>query len=728
MKKLRNIPRLYWTVIIAPFILLSPILQPGKAMFWGTPMLQFVPWWTQAWRTLQLGQIPLWNPMLGLGAPLLANYQSALLYPPTWLLIGFAALGDVAGIAYGIGWLIVLHLIWTGVGMLFLTREMGWSQLAQVVSALAFSLSGYLVARTHFPSMVFSAAWLPWILWAAYKFARTREHGAVLQLTLFTAAQLLTGHAQTTWYTILFTLAWLTLWTIQHTGWKQLWRVWLGYAGVGIWAALMAAAQLGPTGEYLWLSQRSGEIDFEAAMLYSFWPWRLLGLVAPNIFGNPANGDYWGYFAFWEDDLYIGLLAFMLVLVAVFRKGKSGEHKTLVRFIMGFSAIAFILALGKNTPIFPFLYEHVPTFDMFKSPTRYMLWAEIGLALLAGLGVHYWHQPKGRALYWARLGTAGAFAVTLGAGLGAIMLTQIELDPETIRPTFVPALALAGFWGLTSGWLNLRSAPAGEQPSPRWRWLVLGILTLDLLVAGWGLNPAIDTDFYQNQAENYAEISQLADGHRLYIPPDAEYDLTYERFLDFSAFDIEESWGNARSALLPNMPVLDGLPMVNNFDPLVPGKYAILMERLDNGEIPYGFLDIGLVQELDEDLNYSFKRPEEKTARVHWLTPTADATVEWIEDTPNRVHLRVDTTGAGGLMLADLHYPGWQATINGDPVIIHEFLSALRIVDVPAGENEIIFVYRPLSFTIGLGLSLTSCLVWGAVWWQDRKSKAKGMK
>ncbi len=63
----------------------------GKAMFWGTPMLQFSPWWAQAWRTLQSGQLPLWNPLVGMGAPLLANYQSALLYPPTWVYFGLAA-------------------------------------------------------------------------------------------------------------------------------------------------------------------------------------------------------------------------------------------------------------------------------------------------------------------------------------------------------------------------------------------------------------------------------------------------------------------------------------------------------------------------------------------------------------------------------------------------------------------------------------------------------------
>ncbi|MDH5607245.1 MAG: hypothetical protein OEY93_10180, partial [Anaerolineae bacterium] len=122
---------------IAPFVLMSPVLVPGKAMFWGTPMLQFVPWWTQASRILAQGQLPLWNPLVGMGAPLLANYQSALLYPPTWtyLLLGFT--GGAPAIARGLGFVAAVHFGWGGWGMAKLIRRLGWGQLAQTVSGLA---------------------------------------------------------------------------------------------------------------------------------------------------------------------------------------------------------------------------------------------------------------------------------------------------------------------------------------------------------------------------------------------------------------------------------------------------------------------------------------------------------------------------------------------------------------------------------------------------------------
>ena len=82
----------------------------GRALFWGTPLLQFTPWHTAAKEIALSGHLPLWNPWLGMGAPLFANYQSALLYPPNWLLLA-------TDVAWGQTLLVLLHLMWAGFGM-----------------------------------------------------------------------------------------------------------------------------------------------------------------------------------------------------------------------------------------------------------------------------------------------------------------------------------------------------------------------------------------------------------------------------------------------------------------------------------------------------------------------------------------------------------------------------------------------------------------------------------
>ncbi len=144
-------------IIIGPLLLFGRMLLSGQVLFWGTPMLQFVPWHRYALETLRAGHVPIWNPLLGAGAPLLANLQSALLYPPNLLLL-------FLGPEHGHGYLVVLHLVFAGLGMARLSRKLGTNLFGQVTAGLAFSLGGYMVARAWFISINHAAAWLPWII------------------------------------------------------------------------------------------------------------------------------------------------------------------------------------------------------------------------------------------------------------------------------------------------------------------------------------------------------------------------------------------------------------------------------------------------------------------------------------------------------------------------------------------------------------------------------------
>jgi hypothetical protein len=107
--------------------------------------------------------------------------------------------------------------------------------------------------------------------------------------------------------------------------------------------------------------------------------------------------------------------------------------------------LSFLFGLGDNTPVFPFLYLHAPTFALFQAPSRFLIWATFGLVLLAAIGIDRWRCPTGKGLYWFRLATAGAFAVTLGAGLAWINLKDIQR-------TFIQATP-GRFVGLGGGYL-----------------------------------------------------------------------------------------------------------------------------------------------------------------------------------------------------------------------------------------------------------------------------------
>ncbi len=80
------------------------------------------------------------------------------------------------------------------------------------------------------------------------------------------------------------------------------------------------------------------------------------------------------------------------------------------------------------------------------------------------------------------------------------------------------------------------------------------------------------------------------------------------------------------------------------------------------------------------------------------------------------------------LVLTDVHFPGWKATLDGKPVDIEQVDYLLRGVVVPAGRHTIEFRYEPVSWRIGWIVSLLALLAVGgtalAGWRARRRSRA----
>lgn len=704
-------------VWLAPFILLAPVWLGGQALYWGTPSTQFVPWWWQAWRTLQAGELPLWNPLLGMGAPLAANYQSALFYPPHWLYFVLAALGGLPLMAWGQALLVAAHLGLAGAGMLRLLRALGADAAGQLVGALAFSLSGYLVARAHFLSINASLAWLPWILLAVYQLAQAPGRRTVLRLAALLALQWLAGHAQMAWYSLLLAGGWLLLWAWPT---QTRWRALGGFVAAGAAALALSAVQLLPTAEYLLQSQRASQVDAALAMTYSLWPWRLLGLLAPGLFGSPATGDFAGYGNFWEDAIYIGVLPLLLAVLMCRRV----QPRRLAWFLLGVVALSVLLALGRHTPLFPWLFARVPSFDMFQGPARFSVWAVLALSLLAGLGVQYWRKPEGRGLYWSRLAVAGGVAVVAGALVGMLLRAETRLE---IPASYPRAVLLLGLTLLAISVFNLHGWRLPERTRT---WLLSLFVAAELLVAGWGLNPGALLDLYAETPLRGELQGQLGDG-RLYIPAEDERVLKFEHLFRFDTFYSADPL-ELRTSLLPNTSLLEGLASANSFDPLLPGRYVEWIEALEAADSEtradmLALMNVSVVQHVEPDSSVRFQSvPALPRAQLYACQPSVDlgqpaacplaGQAVIIDSGANRVNIEVDAEQGGWLLLADTYYPGWQAEIDGVAADVKPAYGVFRAVQVPAGTHQVEFVYRPLSFAIGLASSFLAWPLWLVIW------------
>lgn len=72
----------------------------------------------------------------------------------------------------------------------------------------------------------------------------------------------------------------------------------------------------------------------------------------------------------------------------------------------------------------------------------------------------------------------------------------------------------------------------------------------------------------------------------------------------------------------------------------------------------------------------------------------------------NRVDVKTEADAPSILVLAENHYPGWRAYVDGAASGVLRVDYNLRGVFVPAGKHEVRFVYRPKSVLIGLAVSL----------------------
>jgi hypothetical protein len=772
-------------------LLLWRPLFAGEAFFWGTPLLQFVPWQRMTAEMWRAGHLPLWNPLVGCGAPLAANYQTAAFYPLNALHLFLPA--EVA-----LSWTTALHVALAGWGMYGWCRAVGLDRFPAFIGALAFSGSGFLVSRVAlFPSMAFTFPWLAVWLWRAEALMRNRRPRNALWLGLTLGLGLLAGHAQTAWYGGLMLAAYLVFRTIQ----QHLPLV------IGHWSLIvlslaiglgLAAVQLLPTAELVIQSQRAAGVDTNFAMTYSLWPWRLITFTAPDFFGNPGRGDYWGYATYWEDAGYVGVLPLLLAVgVAIGRKrGREAAWAGLVRFWAACAALTLVLALGKNTPVFPFLFRHVPSFNLFQAPARWLAITTIALAALAALGAQSWppgQRGRRRGGLWVVVG----IALLLG-GLAGPRLVPV------MPSTFGPATArLGGTLAIAGALMHLRHSAAvwpkriqlGSEDKTEaerstystatwWRAAVGIFVGLDLLLAGWPLNPTIDRSLYRGATTAAAVLHEEPGPVRVYWPADPthlnrEYDaeqrvkFSYLNFKDFGPRDVSH-WWEMREALLPNVGTLDGVAHANNFDPLLVGRHVDLLETAveapallrvmgvthvasdhpwtDGEKIGDRKLKTTTLYRLPDALGRAWVVPAARQVDADRMLatladPSFDPTVEvlleqpisgalsptpsvghqmTLQDSPNRVTIRAVLDAPGYLVLADTWSPGWRATVDGEPAEVLRANYAFRAIWLDTGEHNVEMVYRPTVALVGAAISLVvlALLVAGVLLTYMRESQA----
>ena len=334
-------------------------------------------------RELRSGHLPCWDPYAFGGRPVIANPQTAVFYPGTWL---FAL--DPGPVAFS--WNMALHSWILAVGVYLLAIHYRFpfviALLAGVLAAAAAYFAGH-VQEGHMPH-VSSAAWFPWLLWAYERLmdgVGSRARGVALLGTV-AALTVLAGHGQEVYYAALGLGVLLVVDIVRGLLTGQFRRIavhLLVLAAAGGLAVAVASVQLLPQWATLPYTVRSGKLALRQAWSFSTSLANLIQLPLPLALGCSAHDNYRGPWNYWESNLGLGTAVLVLAVVGAV----AGLRYRPVRRVLLLCVFSVWFALGKEGWLFELMYHAVPGVGLFRAPGRMLFWFAALVPVLVAYGV-----------------------------------------------------------------------------------------------------------------------------------------------------------------------------------------------------------------------------------------------------------------------------------------------------------------------------------------------------
>lgn len=534
-------------MLVLAFIFMSPGLPPGRVPVpmeqlliyppWhsvfsnvdpfyggGDPILQQLPWRHWAQQELAAGRFPLWASSPFGGMPLFASMQPSVLYPLhlLWVLMPVGA---------GAGIIMALKLWLAGLGMWGFLRAMNLHPAAAGLSSIGFMFCAPMVEWLPWNnSSVYLL--LPWISWAVYAWCRQGHRLALALLAALFVFAIFGGHPETLFNMGVVTALW-ALGLIVTSNWRQ-WGKQIAGLGISLAVAIgIGAIQMLPFLQIVGLSHEGAvRANSTARATMHLGPDMMLTWLLPRSWGQMGGGVIGGTFSFYESNGYVGLVAFVgLVLVGVGAARRNLAFRNVVPWILigAFSwVVTYDNALGTTIRMLPVFNQSIDVRWVWMVAFVVLVASAFGWDWLARGVATYLGQNNERSQRHERL---------LGAGLSLLAMGGIVMLVHAAGVLPQPVLEKPGMWYIVNGtyalyWLVwvVGAALAVLGASMLWasggRFYQIGpvllglLLVLDLWRLLFTVNSSAPSNYYFPETRFLRDLENIPSTERLIIQDD----------------------------------------------------------------------------------------------------------------------------------------------------------------------------------------------------------------
>lgn len=697
--------------------ILTPIPSQQASFERGDFSGQFVAFAAYQYDRMSAGEIPLWNPYNNGGLPFIADTQAAVMYPPRWATMAFASLAG--GFSYHALELeaalhVLAYMLFAYALVRHMTRGKSGSIFGALITSVVVGLGGF---TTSYPTLQLAlleaAIWLPLTILLLYQATQSSDRPA-LSWVAFASVSLglswLAGHPQTSFFMTYLAAAFFLYrcYTAQY----NLLHAIAGLTLFGITTFGITAITFLPGIEYLAYASRT-ELTF-AEKGNGFPVTDVVQFLMPHVVSA------------WSP-LYIGLPALCLAVFAAIRRVPQWA------FWLSAAILALLLSFGANAPLYGLLYDVMPGLRFFRGQERAAYLVMNSLAILAGLGFVELAAQRASRVFMLVSGTVAALCI-------AIVLIQGVQPVVPVQPALLVSAGLCASVLIIAFIYRKTSARI---------WLALLIaLTAGELVATNGYR---DTNFDP-------------------IPPEQQLSFSLPETLrvvandsDIFRIDGYGALGTTNDASIYNLMDIRGISplFIRNADTIInahytsnalawelfavkyvtspqPGFGQVETQILQEAEGPVGtyylheitnprpfahFVDRARVVSSQDAIFALLNDPDVNLRSTVILEETPQLDYEAATDTapnasilafaPEKIDLDVSTAENALLSLSLVHYPGWQAQLNGEYVPLLRAYGTLSAVEIPAGEHVLTLTFAPLSYYAGAMLSLCTWIIVG---------------